>query len=86
MHDYGRWPHHFSRGLNNDVPLLTAHEASSRLKANLRRDHQSCFEGMVEKKKQKTNKRRKQTKTKVTLYTSGGRGGGGLTMVKRVPA
>ena len=50
MHDYGRWPHHFSRGLNNDVPLLTAHEASSRLKANLRRDHQSCFEGMVEKK------------------------------------
>ena len=82
MHDYGRWPHHFSRGLNNDVPLLTAHEASSRLKANLRRDHQSCFEGMVEKKNQnKTNKRRKQTKTKVTLYTSGGRGGGGLTMV-----
>ena len=82
MHDNGRWPHHFSRGLNNDVPLLTAHEASSRLKANLRRDHQSCFEGMVEKNKnKKTNKRRKQTKTKVTLYTSGGRGGGGLTMV-----
>ena len=82
MHDYGRWPHHFSRGLNNDVPLLKAHEASSRLKANLRRDRQSCFEGMVEKNKnKKTNKRRKQTKTKVTLYTSGGRGGGGLTMV-----